>query len=42
MKNMSHVEILNKRGPRIESCGTPDKTSSQELKKESTLVLTFW
>ena len=32
-------KILNKKGPTIESCGTPEKISSKELKMEFTLVL---
>ena len=40
IKNMSDIEILNKRRRRIEPCGTPDKISSQKLKK-SILVLCY-
>ena len=42
IENMSHEKILNKTRPRIEPSDTPDKISSQELKKESTLVICFW
>ena len=30
---MSHLKILNKRGPKIEPFGTPDKISSPGTKK---------
>ena len=31
-RNRSNKKILNKSGPRIEPCGTPNNISSQELK----------
>ena len=44
IKNMSYVKVLNKIGPRTGFYGTPDKTSSQELKKEAHFrsLLTLW
>ena len=30
-KNISHINILNDKGPNIDPCGTPNKTSLQEL-----------
>ena len=33
--------MLNKRGPRIESCGATDSTFSHELQKEFTFALCF-
>ena len=38
---MLHKDILNKRGPRIVTRGTPDKISTQQPKEEPTLVLSL-
>ena len=38
-RKASQIQILNKSGPRIDPCGTPDNIISQELKEDSTLVL---
>ena len=41
MKNKSHKNMLNKRGTKIDSWGTPNKISSHELKSEFIFVLCF-
>ena len=33
--------MLNSKGPRMDSCGTPNKISSQGLYDKFTLVLSF-
>ena len=40
-KNKSFMKISNRRGPRINLCGTPVLISHQELKDEPVLVLCF-
>ena len=40
-KNKSLINILNKRGPRIDPCGTPILISHQDLDDESVLVHCF-
>ena len=39
MKNKSRKKMLNKRGPKIDPWGTPNKISSHELYAEFILVL---
>ena len=41
-KNKSLINILNKRGPRIDPCGTAVSISHRELKNESILVVAFY
>ena len=41
MKNKPHENMLNKRGPKIDPGGTPNKISSHELNSEFILVLCF-
>ena len=40
-KNKSLINILNKRGPRIDSCGTPVLILHQEVNDEAILVRCF-
>ena len=40
-KNKLLINILNRRGPRIDSCGTPALISHHELNDEPILVLCF-
>ena len=39
MKNKSHKKIFNKRGPKIDPWGTPNKISSNELYVGFILIL---
>ena len=41
MKNKSQKNMLNKRGPKIDPCGHPNKISSHELNSDFILVLCF-
>ena len=41
MKNKSHKNLLNKRGPKIAPCGSPSKISFHELNSEFIFVLCF-
>ena len=41
IRNRSHKNILNKRGPTIDPCGTPNRISSQELYSEFIFVLSI-
>ena len=38
LKNVSQIYILNKSGPKIDPCGTPENNISHDLKAESALV----
>ena len=41
MKNKSHKNMLNKRGPKIDPCGTPNKTSSHEQNSEFIFIFSI-
>ena len=41
MKKLSLMYTLNKKGPRMEPCGTPDETSLQSLNLLFTLVTKY-
>ena len=42
MKNKPHKNMLNKRDPKIDFWGNPNKISSQEMHAAFVLVLCLW